>query len=169
MTCHRKWSHNPFQKGDLGPQNALTETTSSFPVVICSVAPLCLAGWVPQNTLILLISMWFHREGPGGGNPSSATCKTPPDPMMGCPPRRRQWDTSLPRSSLLSSYSGFCSFGGAVVTPHEEGGGGPADNWAAAQHRAHDDAFALHPKGFRCCAKLGPALFSTYNATIALP
>lgn len=64
---------------------------------------------------------------------------------------------------------GVHRFGGPVVTPHKGRGGGPADICAAAQHRARDDAFALHPKGFKRCAKSGPALFSTYNPTIALP
>lgn len=67
-----------------------------------------------------------------------------------------------------AQHSGFCRFGGPVVTPHK-GGEGPADICAAAQHRASDGAFALHPKGFKCCAKSGSALFSTYNPTTALP
>lgn len=67
MMYHQRWSHNLFQKGDLGPQNAPTEMTSTFPVIICSVAPLRLAGRVHKNTFILLTSKWFHREGPGKG------------------------------------------------------------------------------------------------------
>lgn len=60
-------------------------------------------------------------------------------------------------------------WGACGDTPQGPGGGGPADICAAAQHRARDDAFALNPKGFKRCAKSGPALFSTYNPTIALP
>jgi len=55
-----------------------------------------------------------------------------------------------------------------MVTPHK-GGGAPADISATAHRCARDDASALRPKGFKCCAKSGPAFFSTYNPTTALP
>lgn len=62
-----KMAPQSASKGDLGPENALTEMASSFPVVTCSVALLCLAGWIPKNKFILLTSTWFHSEEPGRG------------------------------------------------------------------------------------------------------
>lgn len=77
ILCHQQWSHSP--------QNAPAEMTSSSPVMICSIVPLVFS-WMgtpkyfnPPDTNVV------SQGGSWEGDPSSATRKTPPDPMMGCP------------------------------------------------------------------------------------
>lgn len=40
--CQQRWSHSLLQEGELGPQNALTEMTPSFPQFSSAFVP----GWM---------------------------------------------------------------------------------------------------------------------------
>lgn len=86
------------------------------------------------------------------------TFKTPPDSTMGCPPQRRQCDSK--QLLRILQVWGVCG-----DTPQGRG----ALQVSVLQHSTGPVAMLLLCKGLKCFAKSRPALFSTYDPTVALP